>query len=379
MLRVVFLAIVCVHGLIHFLGFAKAFGLAELPQLTHAISRPRGMLWLSAGVLTLAAAAMFPLWPRWWWAVGVVAVVVSQVVIVGSWSDARFGTLANVVVLAAVVWGFAHRGPWSLTAEYEHDLELATPAPGGSVLREADLVALPDPVRRYVRAAGVVNQPRVQNFRATWTGRIRSAPDAAWMDFTADQFNTLDVPRRFFHMDAVMKGLPVDVFHAFDEQGATMRVRLLSVKSMVDVSGAALTRAETVTLFNDLCLLAPGELVRPAIRWEAVDAHTARARYTQGPNTISATLVFNDADELVNFASDDRNPAPDGSAPPTQWTTPARDYRRVGPARVFARAEARWHPASGAWSYGEFELRSLAYNVAGVRQPRAGAQSTAAK
>lgn len=363
MVRIVFLIVVCAHGLLHFLGFAKAFGLAELPQLTRAISRPWGVVWLIAGVLTLAAALLLLRSPRWWWIVGAVAVGVSQIVIVASWRDARFGTLANLVLLAGTVWGFAHRGPWSLTAAYERDLELATPARNGEVLMEADLVALPEPVRRYVRASGVVGQPRVQNLRATWTGRIRSDPHAAWMAFTADQLNTFESPRRFFLMDATMKGLPVDVLHAFDEHGATMRVRLLSMKSMVDASGAALTRSETVTLFNDLCLLAPGELVRPGISWDSADAHTARARFTLGANTISATLVFNDADELVDFASDDRNPSPDGSSPPTRWTTPVRDYGRVGPARVFRTAEARWEPSSGAWSYGEFVLQSLAYNV----------------
>lgn len=364
MLGIAFLVILCAHGLIHMLGFAKAFGLAELPQLTQAISRPWGLGWLVAGALTLAAAVMLPLAPRWWWVVGAVAVVASQTVIIASWSDARFGTLANLVVLLGVIWGCAHRGPWSLPAEYERDLAFATPARPAEILLEADLATLPEPVRRYVRAAGVVGQPRVQNFRATWTGRIRSGPETAWMAFTGEQLNTFDTPRRFFLMDAVMKGLPVDVFHSFDERGATMRVRLLSVKSMVDVSGAALTRSETVTLFNDLCLFAPAELVRPAIAWEAVDAHTARAHYTQGPNTISATLLFNNADELVEFQSADRNPSPDGTAAaPTRWTTPARDYGRVGPARVSRRAEARWHPDSGAWTYAEFALRSLEYNV----------------
>ena len=37
-----------------------------------------------------------------------------------------------------------------------------------------------------------------------------------------------------------------------------MRVRLLSLIPMVDASGPDLRRKETVTVFNDLCLLAPG-------------------------------------------------------------------------------------------------------------------------
>ena len=338
MIRAVFLFILGVHGLIHLLGFAKAFGLADLPQLAQPISRTWGALWLAAGMLVLAAAALLPLAPRWWWAVGAVAVVASQAVIFSSWGDAKFGTVANVLLLLGVAWGFAHRGPWSLPAEFERHLALATTARSSEVLKEADLAALPEPVQRYIRAAGVVGQPRVRSFRATWAGRIRGGPDQAWMAFTADQLNTLDPPRRFFLMDAVMKGLPVDVLHVFDENGATMRVRLLSVKTMVDASGEVLTRSETVTLFNDLCVLAPGELVRPSITWEPIDARSARARYTQGRNTISATLFFNDANELVDFASEDRSPSPDGStAVPVRWTTPVLAYGPMGTLRLPAR------------------------------------------
>jgi hypothetical protein len=243
MMGVVLPLLLGVHGLMHLLGFAKAFGLAELPQLTQPISRPWGVLWLSAAVLTLATAALVPLAPRWWWSLGAVALVVSQTAILSSWSDARFGTGAGVV----------------------------------------------------------------------------------------DQLNTLDTPRRFF--------------------------------LMVDAKGAVVTRSETVTLFNDICVLAPGELVRPSIARVPVDAHTARARYTQGPNTIGATLFFDDAGELVDFASDDRNPSPDEStASPTRWTTPLRDYGPVGPARLARKAETRWQAASGPWTYGEFELQSIAYN-----------------
>jgi hypothetical protein len=185
------------------------------------------------------------------------------------------------------------------------------------------------------------------------------------MAFTAEQLNTLDPPRRFFLMDATMKGLSVDVLHAFDERGATMRVKLLSVASMVDAKGPDMTRGETVTLFNDLSILAPGALVSPLITWEPVDAHRARARFTLRGYSISAELMFNDSDELVDFASDDRLAAsPNGRTfTRMRWTTPLKDYARVGPARVATRGDAVWHPDSGAYAYGEFKLTSLAYNT----------------
>ncbi len=96
------------------------------------------------------------------------------------------------------------------------------------------------------------------------------------------------------------------MFHRFIGDSATFRVRLLSVFTMVSAKGPVMDRAETVTVFNDLCVLAPPMLIDPAIQWQEVDAHTVRARYTRGAETIGAELTFNDAGELVDFASDDR-------------------------------------------------------------------------
>lgn len=364
MFRTAFIVIVVIHGLIHLMGFAKGSGYAELPQLAQPISRPMGALWLVAAVLVIAAAGTVVPFPRWWWVLGALGLIASQCAIVSSWSDARFGTIANLVLLVGVLYGFASRGPLSLRAQYERQLHHAGPATPPVLLTEADLAALPEPVQRYVRGAGVVGRPRPRSFRATWTGRIRSSATSPWMAFTAEQVNPLDPPQRFFKMDAIMKGLPVDVLHAFDRTGATMRVKVLSVFPMADVKGPDLTRAETVTLFNDLSILAPGALVSPLITWQPIDASTARARFTLGANAISAELRFNAAGELVSFVSDDRSAsAADGRAlTPMRWSTPLRDYAQMGPARVATRGDAVWSPPTGDYTYGEFGLTSLAYD-----------------
>jgi hypothetical protein len=54
--------------------------------------------------------------------VGAGAIVVSQVVIVTSWSDARYATIANVIVLVGVALGFLSQGPSSLRAEYDREI-----------------------------------------------------------------------------------------------------------------------------------------------------------------------------------------------------------------------------------------------------------------
>ena len=100
------------------------------------------------------------------------------------------------------------------------------------------------------------------SFSAQFHGRIRSGPDQAWMPFTGTQVNTFGPrPRRVFLMDATRSGLPVTVLHSFKDSTATMRVKVLSLFSVVDASGAEMNRGETVTVFNDLVVLAPAAIV----------------------------------------------------------------------------------------------------------------------
>jgi hypothetical protein len=359
--------LILLHGLVHFLGFAKAFGLAELPQLPGPVSPSAGVAWLLAGVALVTFAVLFVAAPRLGWSVGLVAVVLSQAVIVTAWSDAKFGTLGNALVLLLALYGLASQGPWSLRAEYRRAVgeRLADAETASPVVTEDDLATLPEPVQRYVRRAGAVGRPRATHLRARWTGRIRGSPDEPWMPFTAEQVNVIDDPARFFMMGARRSGLPVDVLHVFRDAAASMRVRLLSVVSMVDADGPELTRAETVTLLNDLSILAPGALTDPAVRWEAIDGRSARAAYTVGPNTVSAVLHFDELGDLVDFVSDDRSAASsDGRALVRQrWSTPLSDYRTFGPWRVAGRGEGRWHPADGAdFVYIELELIELSVN-----------------
>lgn len=363
----VFVALLTLHGLIHLMGFAKAFGDADLPQLTQPISRPLGLAWLLATLLMGLTATLLATGARGWWAVGLVAVLVSQAVIVTSWTDAWAGTIANVLVLLGLAYGFAATGPYSFAAHYSRQVasRVAATAPGGT-LTEHDLAPLPLPVQRYLRQAGVVGAPRVTHVRAVWQGRIRGGPDQPWMPFTAEQYDFVDEPARFFHMHARRSGLPVDVYHSFTRDAVTMRARVLSVVPVVNASGADLRRAELVTILNDLAVLAPGALVTPALRWEPVGDREALAHYTVGGETVSARLIFNARDELVDFVSDDRLAASgDGrTLTPRRWSTPLGRYQPFRGQRLARHGEGRWHPPEGAFTYIELVLVDCEINGA---------------
>lgn len=55
-MKIVFVIILFIHGLIHFMGFAKAFHFGNLAQFTKDIPKPMGLLWLLTGLLFIVSA-----------------------------------------------------------------------------------------------------------------------------------------------------------------------------------------------------------------------------------------------------------------------------------------------------------------------------------
>ena len=185
------------------------------------------------------------------------------------------------------------------------------------------------------------------------------------MTFTGRQYNFYDAPSRLFYMDATMFGIPVKVFHRFVGPSATMRVKLAALFPLVNAAGPIMNRAETVTLFNDMCVFAPGALISPAITWQEIDANTVSADFTNFTHTVHAVLSFNAAGELIDFVADGRGAvSADGkSFTEMRWSTPLREYRAFGVHRAAARGDGVWHAPGGPYSYLEFVLDTLDFNV----------------
>jgi hypothetical protein len=349
--------LLAIHGAIHLLGFAKGMALADVEALKQPISRGGGALWLLAALLFLAAAVMLYVAPGRWWIPAVPALLLSQGLIIGAWSDARFGTLANIVILVPLAVTLLGMAPWSLGAEFRREAAKRPPAPAagpGDVVTEADLAPLPPPLRQYLRRAGV------RGFEARFHGRIRNGLDGPWMDFVAEQRTAIAPPARLFLIDVSRAGIPFQALHAFVGTDATMRVRVAQLVEVVNARGPEMNRSETVTFFNDLCILAPGALLDVPVRWEALDARSVRATYTQGSETISAVLTFDAQGDLAGFASEDRYMSADGKTHVKHpWSTPVRNFADFAGGRLARNGEAAWTLPDRDFTYGEFTLESL--------------------
>ncbi len=364
-MRIAILVLITVHGLIHLTGFVKAFHFSEMNQLTIDISKPVGLMWLTATLLFINSAILILLKKDYWFILSIAAVVISQIIILLSWHDAWFGTFANVMILIASVIGYCK---WSYYNKYQNDVKNNLQKKEyfqNSQLTEMDIRHLPEQLKKYLSYTGSIGKPKVSNFKIEFTGKIRKNEQSEWMKFTSEQFNFMEIPTRLFFMKAVMKGLPVAGYHVYKNGDAYMDIRLLSLFKVQYQDGDEMDKAETVTFFNDMCCLAPATLIDKRISWEVISENIVKATFTNNGITITADLIFNEVGELINFKSDDRYNTDAGKKLP--WASPLKDYKVINGYKLAGYAETIYTYPDRDLTYGTFEISSIMYNYIDIK------------
>ncbi|MCK0188400.1 DUF6544 family protein [Arenibacter sp. F20364] len=358
-MRILLLIITFLHGLIHFMGFAKAYNWGNMAQFTKEISRPLGILWLMTALLFLVTATGMFFKKDWWPMLGIVAVVLSQGLIFTMWADAKYGTIANAIILCMAILGQCNL---AFEGNYKKDVESAMKAvaPINEILSKEDLAPLPVCVQKYLENAGVVGKPKVYNMKIVFKGEMRDK-DKDWFHFTSEQYNFMASPQRLFFMKAKVMGLPTNGYHKYTDQSASMHIKLLSLFSVVDLDEPELYPTETVTFFNDICLFAPAALIDKRITWVNLDALSAKATFNNNGTSITAILYFNEKGQLVNFISNDRYSVSEMKAFP--FSTPVSNYKNINGYKLPTYGEAIWHYPDGEFVYGKFRVVDIVYNV----------------
>ena len=234
------------------------------------------------------------------------------------------------------------------------------------IITSEDLDELPEPVRRYLDYVGVMGTEKVRNFRVVLDGEMKMDRDSKFTSHKAKQTSFIDQGIRLFYMNLYMNGLKISGLHHFDNDDARMKIKVLDLFTVVDEQGENMKRAETVTFFNDMVILAPQTLISNQILWEEVDESSLKATFTHNGITIHATLYFDEDGRLVNFVSEDRLALKnDGTTDSVPWSTPISEYQEVNGLRLPKYGEAVWHFDDGDFTYIKLNVRNIEYNMDG--------------
>ena len=357
-MKYVFAIILYIHGFIHLIGFAKSYYFTDVNKQVLGIPKPIGAIWLLVFIMFIVSASSF-LTNKKWFYITFIAVCISQVLIILAWEDAKFGTIANVIILIVAIIGLA---TWNFESNYKKDATWAIRATSlnEDIITQHDLDALPPIIQKYLNYVGVLGKPKIKNVKIIFEGKMRDK-GKDWLPFSSEQYNFMETPTRLFFIKVKVKGSPTNGYHAYNKESARMLIKVLSLFAVVDISNNELYTTETVTFFNDLCLFAPGALIDKRIQWETIDYQSVKATFTNNRASISAILYFNATGQLVNFISKDQYSVSEMKAYP--FSTPAKDYKNISGYHLPTYGEAIWHYPDEEFVYGRFNLKSIEYNV----------------
>jgi hypothetical protein len=361
-IRIIFALVVILHGLIHLMGFVKAFRLAEIKELSMNITRPAGMLWLAAALLFAATASLVLVTSDAWWMTAAAAVVLSQILVVLYWHDAKFGTIANIIVLGGAVIGF---GIWSFNAGSRAELARFT-APAAAerkVLTHAAVAGLPPVVRTWLERSGAVGKEIARSVSLKQKGMMRTAPDGKWMPVTAEQRIITGSPAFIWIAEvSAAPGIFLSARDTYREGKGRMYIRALSLLPVADARGSEIDQGAMVRYLAEI-VWAPSAAVNDHIRWENAGPNEATATMTWGGITASGVFTFDAGGSMTGFRAHryyDRT----GGATLEEWVIRIEPdgHREFGGVRIPSRFSVTWHLKNGDFTWYKMEISDIRYN-----------------
>ncbi len=230
------------------------------------------------------------------------------------------------------------------------------------ILLEENISHLPEIVKKYIRNTGFVGKEKILNFRCEFIGGFRFKPEEEYMPLKSVQYNFVDVHSRLFYIVAKKKGIPAIGLHLYQNAKAIFKIKILGLFTVVDAFGSKMNQGETVTLLNDMFLMAPGALIDKQIKLEQIDPLTVKTVFTNQNITVSALAYFSTDGKLINFVSNDRYETNGKEYKNYPWETPIAEYKNINGYLLPSKAKLIYKRPKGDFCYGEFRLVSIKYN-----------------
>ena len=361
-MRIVFLIIVLLHGLIHLLGFVKGFGFKEVKELTLPISKPMGFVWLTATALFLTYDILYLANSKYAWFFGFVAVINSQFLVIMFWRDAKFGTIPNILILVVSIASLGHYNFQKLVQQETNHLLCQNKIIEDSIVNENDLKELPEPVKNWLRNSGAIGKPFINVGKVMQNAEMQMKPDQSnWMSATAIQYTSIDNPAFIWTVDVKMNRLlNIQGRDKFENGKGEMLIKMNSLINVVNELGEKMDEGTLQRYLGEMVWF-PSLALRPYITWEQINDTTAKATMTYKGTIGSGTFYFNANGDVTKFSAL-RYKGNETKAKRYEWIMDISGYKIFEGIKVPAKMTSTWKLDKGDWTWLKLEVNDIKYN-----------------
>lgn len=360
-MKIVFAVVVLFHGIIHLLGVIKGFKLAESDRFSGDVSKSEGFFWLIALLLFLLSVILLFANIDWWWMLGLPAVIISQILIILQWQDAKFGTAANIIILIVLFFAFAD---WNFNNTVRTELRDFVPhnLTEEKAVTEGDISGLPSVIQKWMHRSNIIGKPFYQTVYLKQKGEMRTSPDGKWMSFNAEQWSNTTKPEFIWKTDvSVFPGIFMSGRDKYINGEGSMLIKLLSLITVVDSKGPEINQGACLRYLGELVWF-PHAVLNKIYLWEEIDPVTAKITLKQGDISVSAIYKFTEDGDFFSFEASRYYDRKEG-ATLEDWLVIADQtgYKDFEGIRIPAKLSVIWKLKEGDFNWLNLEITDVRY------------------
>ncbi|MCB9209529.1 MAG: hypothetical protein H6612_02375 [Ignavibacteriales bacterium] len=361
-MKILFFVILFFHGVIHFLGFAKAFNLKEIKELTLPISQFNGVIWLIAGILFLTSGLLFTFNNNYWWLPAVIGIIISQFLIFTFWKDAKFGSIPNIIVLLVAMVGYANFSFQNMVGlevkKLLSDIKL-----DNQIVDPNMISNLPVAVQSWLNYSGIVGKPFIHSVSLNQKVQMKMKSDQTeWYDAEAAQYFNVNSSSFIWSVKMEMMTLfqVVGRDKLINGKGE-MLIKLLGLLSLVDTKDNSKLNMGSAQRYLAEIVWFPSAALSKNIKWQAIDDSTASAVISINETTAEGTFYFNSNGSFKNFITM-RYFGGEENSELREWIITPSEIKEMNGIKIPTKSTATWKLENGDWDWLKVEIEEINYN-----------------
>lgn len=360
-MRIALLILLGIHALIHFFGFLKAFELVEFEAIRRPVSRSFGILWLITSLILFCSLILKLNESGSWWLLAIMGAIISQILIFYFWSDAKFGSIANLIILLACIPAYFQQQFHEKLSQERNKIIASTLPLNSESISSDDLKTLPPAIQKWLKASGCLGKKPISSVQLEQSLQLKlKAEDEKWNLGTAEQYFSVEPPAFHWTIKTSMNPyLKVFGRDQYVNGKGQMTIKLLGMITVADarddpkISQASLQRylAEMVWF--------PTAALSPYVEWEHIDQHTARGRMSYKGISGSGVFHFDEAGKFSKFTAQRYMDPSDEE--PTEWVVRSTSSGTFDGIEVPVACEASWQMPEGEWTWLKLKIEEVEF------------------
>jgi len=315
-----------------------------------------------AFILFVVSATQFVGHKKWFY-LAFKAVFLSQILIILTWKDAKFGTLANVIIVLVAISAFGNHQFKTMVQKESEDIIPENRYFDTEVITKTDLLNLPEIIQLWLINSGTLGKEVSETIKLKQTGMMRTKPNGKWMPFKATQFFNANDPS--FVWSTTVDAMPVITMIGRDKLvngKGKMLIKLAGLFPVVNVSeNEKINSGSMIRYLSEICWF-PSAALNDYITWEFIDSNSAKATFTYNNETVSGIFTFTENGELLNFEAK-RYYGGDEDAKLETWLVETQSFKELNGIKIPNKSKVTWQLDDGDFHWLTVEIIEIEYNI----------------